>query len=100
MTTTSSPSLKCPGCGFTVFNRRYPKCERCKEPLPEGVSYSSEEVAALRVREDTHELARHAERRPLSPNGDTDLNWGHFGSSGGLPDGDCSSDSDACGSGE
>jgi hypothetical protein len=39
--------VSCPACGFPVFNRRYPKCERCKSDLPASMLYSEEERRAL-----------------------------------------------------
>jgi len=58
--TKDAPS--CPKCGFRVFNRRYPKCERCGAALPESIVYSAEELAALRERERKEELERQRER--------------------------------------
>lgn len=43
--------FKCPLCGFSVFNRRYPKCERCGELLPEGIAYTRQEITALRAQQ-------------------------------------------------
>ena len=37
----------CPACGFTVFNRRYPKCESCGVELPESLVYTAAERRAL-----------------------------------------------------
>jgi uncharacterized membrane protein YgcG len=39
--------MSCPACGFHVFNRRYPKCERCKSDLPASLVYSDQERRAL-----------------------------------------------------
>ena len=44
--------LSCPACGFRVFNRRYPKCERCKCTLPASLLLSEQERQALRKREE------------------------------------------------
>lgn len=69
---TSASPLKCPSCGFAVFNRRYPKCERCKADLPADIAYSRYEVAALQAREASEERARREhERAPASAGGDT-----------------------------
>ena len=38
----------CPACGFRVFNRRYPKCEKCGAPLPEAIVYTAAELATMR----------------------------------------------------
>ena len=37
----------CPACGFTVFNRRYAKCESCGVVLPPSLVYTAEERRAL-----------------------------------------------------
>jgi hypothetical protein len=95
-----APSLKCPSCGFAVFNRRYPKCERCGALLPSGMAYSSEEVAALRKREKAEEVARRAEAPRATPTGGDDASWLYFSSSGGSSDSGCSSDSGSCGGGD
>ncbi|HEY4079798.1 MAG TPA: hypothetical protein VGM81_03810 [Burkholderiaceae bacterium] len=29
-----APALCCPHCTFTIYNRRYPKCEHCGGALP------------------------------------------------------------------
>lgn len=39
--------MTCPECGFHVFNRRYPKCERCELDLPASLLYSKEERRAM-----------------------------------------------------
>jgi len=90
-------SLKCSSCGFSVFNRRYPKCERCGALLPQGVAYSSEEVAALRKREKGEEIARRADAKPPSPSGNDDTSWLYLSSSGGSSDGGGSFDGGSCG---
>jgi len=38
---------RCPYCGFTVFNPRYPKCEKCGEQLPESMVLSKEALTAV-----------------------------------------------------
>ena len=38
---------RCPACGFTVFNRLYPKCEGCGAELPEAMRHGAAERAAL-----------------------------------------------------
>ena len=43
--------MSCPACGFQVFNRRYPKCERCDSYLPASLVYSDQERQALLQRE-------------------------------------------------
>ena|SRR5450432_2343673 len=39
--------MTCPACGFQVFNRRYPRCERCESDLPASLLYSKDELRAL-----------------------------------------------------
>lgn len=66
----------CPECGFTVFNRRYPKCERCGVALPAGLAYTKEEVAAKQVREKAEDEARREqERRASRPADSWDSAW-------------------------
>ena len=78
----SAVDLSCPTCGFRVFNRRYPKCERCKSALPASLLLSEQERQALRKREEDElnsELERsrirrsratgHASAREGSPSG-------------------------------
>lgn len=48
----------CPDCGFAVFNRRHPKCERCGAALPETIAYTAAEIDALRTQERADEDAR------------------------------------------
>ena len=40
--------LSCSRCGFRVYNRRYPKCERCGCALPASLLLSDQERQALR----------------------------------------------------
>jgi hypothetical protein len=95
-----TPNLKCSSCGFAVFNRRYPKCERCRALLPEGVAYSSEEVAALRKREKAEKLARRAEAERSWSEGSDDATWLYSSLSGGSLDSGSSSDGGSCGGGD
>lgn len=48
---TKLAEMSCPVCGFRVFNRRYPKCERCASDLPAWLVYSDRERRALLERE-------------------------------------------------
>jgi hypothetical protein len=43
----SNAKWSCRGCGFHVFNRRYPRCESCGIPLPESLMLSSAELEVL-----------------------------------------------------
>ncbi len=55
---------RCPICSFTVFNRRYPKCESCGAELPKTLLYSQAEREELRKSEAEqleHELERQRE---------------------------------------
>ncbi len=44
---TTTTDFSCPACGFRVFNRRYPKCERCRTALPTSLLLSEQERQAL-----------------------------------------------------
>jgi hypothetical protein len=55
---------RCPKCSFTVFNRRYPKCESCGAELSPELLYSDTEREALRkseLAELEHEMERQRE---------------------------------------
>jgi len=39
--------LSCPRCGFRIYNRRYPKCERCGVALPTPLVFSEQDRQAL-----------------------------------------------------
>lgn len=45
--TSQAIRMSCPACGFRVFNRRYPRCERCGSELPASLLYSDEERRAI-----------------------------------------------------
>jgi hypothetical protein len=65
-TITRSLRPTCPACGFAVFNRRYPKCEKCKAELPASIVYTSTEIAGMREKEradDDERARRRAEAR-------------------------------------
>lgn len=66
-TTAQSERLRCPACGFRVFNRRVRYCESCKAALPEAFQYTVEQEAfiqadAAQIEKMRHELAQEAER--------------------------------------
>nr|WP_315209668.1 hypothetical protein [uncultured Albidiferax sp.] len=54
----------CPACGFTVFNRRHPRCESCHAELPPGCVYSAAELTALRAHEAQADAHTSAPTRP------------------------------------
>ena len=48
----------CPECGFTIYNRRFPKCESCNAVLPETLVYSAAERFALQHEEEERSLEK------------------------------------------
>ena len=48
---TEQSAPKCPHCGFTVYNKRYPKCERCGNELPSDMVISRKELKETLERE-------------------------------------------------
>ena len=53
------PDPTCPHCGFRIFNRRFPKCERCHMALPDTHVYSAtERRAILHLEREEEERAR------------------------------------------
>ena len=52
----------CPDCGFRIFNRRYPRCERCGKALPKELIYSTEELSAMFAQEEREAETRQRER--------------------------------------
>ena len=54
--------FQCPSCGFTIFNRRYPKCERCGLPIPDTFKYSNEQIQEITEASFATTLARIAEQ--------------------------------------
>ncbi len=59
---TRSLRPACPACGFPVFNRRYPRCEKCQAVLPEQIVYTPAEIVALREKEHLEDQARERRR--------------------------------------
>lgn len=95
---SSSPAAPaCPKCGFIVFNRRFPKCESCGEPLPPSLVLSTEERDLLLEEEERKAEAAQQEAAKqqrhsrsidvgvLGPLGD----GGSGGGDGGGSDGGC-----------
>ncbi len=74
--TNVPPRFRCPACGFAVFNRRVPHCERCHVALPPSLLFDAEDLQRLEdeaqrlqrvrddlAREDEAEQARRRHRR-------------------------------------
>jgi hypothetical protein len=62
--TLQSSSPKCPHCEFTVFNNRYPKCEKCGIQLPESMVLTKEELNAVLTRERAEAEAAALAKKP------------------------------------
>lgn len=81
-----SNALACAACGFRIFNRRFPRCEACREPLPPALLYSKEELEALRAKEALEDAARQrkqAEAREARKKLREDGGTGYLGFDGG-----------------
>lgn len=77
---TSRP--KCPECGFSIFNRRFAKCESCGAQLPSSIVYTADELKALAEKDKVdEETQKKALARLKSGTKDNSLSWG--GDSGG-----------------
>jgi hypothetical protein len=54
---------KCPECGFSIFNRRFAKCESCGAQLPTSIVYTADELKALtekdKADDEAQQKARH-----------------------------------------
>ena len=66
--------LICPGCGFQVFNRRYPRCEACGNLLPKSLVLSASERAELQKKEAQEERGKQLSK----PRGSTAGGGGDF----------------------
>jgi ribosomal protein L37AE/L43A len=72
-----SAPFRCPACGFTVFNRRVKRCEKCGEALPPGFGYNerdltliaAEEARVARVRDALQRDRDEEERKRLQRQG-------------------------------
>jgi hypothetical protein len=53
-----SPRPKCPECGFSIFNRRFAKCESCGALLPTSIVYTADELKALAEKDKADEEAQ------------------------------------------
>lgn len=49
---------KCPACGFSIFNRRFAKCESCGVQLPTSIVYTADELKALAEKDKADEAAQ------------------------------------------
>jgi hypothetical protein len=58
ITPTRSIRPKCPECGFSVFNRRFAKCESCGALLPTSIAYSADELKVIRENDRAEEARR------------------------------------------
>lgn len=84
--TTPARSIrpKCPECGFSIFNRRFAKCESCGAQLPTSIVYTADELKALTEKDKTdEETQKKALARLKSGANDNNSHWGG-GSSDGI----------------
>ena len=49
---------KCPACGFSIFNRRFAKCESCGARLPASIVYTADELKGLAEKDKADEAAQ------------------------------------------
>jgi hypothetical protein len=84
--TTPARSIrpKCPECGFSIFNRRFAKCESCGAQLPISIIYTENELKLLRKNEKAEEEAGQIARARLSRDSDGGLFTGDGGWSDGV----------------
>lgn len=57
-----STKPKCPECGFSIFNRRFAKCESCGAQLPTSIVYTADELKALGTKDKADEEANQKAR--------------------------------------
>ena len=48
----------CPACGFSIFNRRFAKCESCGAQLPISIVYTADELKTLAEKDKIDEAAQ------------------------------------------
>jgi hypothetical protein len=87
-TPTRSIRPKCPECGFSIFNRRFAKCESCGALLPTSIVYSHEELAIFREQERIQEEAKQKARTRQQASNDSGVGFAGGGDWGGTSDGD------------
>jgi hypothetical protein len=84
---------RCPSCGASISNRRYPKCEFCGEGLPESIAFTAEERRGLQQADDEAERVR-ADARAKDKGSRADGGFGGFEAGGGADGGDAGSGGD------
>lgn len=92
VTASFDMKLSCQVCGFTVFNRRYPKCESCGAVLAAGLAMTPEErSAALEADRIESEHAAREKKREAHAAGSGDGGYIDVsaGGDGGGGDGGC-----------
>ena len=83
-TPVRSTRPKCPECGFSIFNRRFAKCESCGVLLPTSIVYTADELKVLAEKDKADEEAqKKALARLKSGTKDNNLSWGGDSSGGG-----------------
>lgn len=65
-----SPRPKCPECGFSIFNRRFAKCESCGVLLPTSIVYTADELKVLAEKDKADEEAQKKALARLKSNKD------------------------------
>jgi hypothetical protein len=79
---------KCPECGFSIFNRRFAKCESCGALLPTSIVYSDEELAIFREKERAEEEAAQKARIREQTSNDSGVGFAGGGDWSGASGGD------------
>ena len=67
---------KCPECGFSIFNRRFAKCESCGAQLPTSIVYTADELKTLAEKDIADEVAQKRALARLKPGAEDNLSWG------------------------
>ena len=75
-TPTRSIRPKCPECGFSIFNRRFAKCESCGALLPTSIVYTADELKALTEKDKAGDEARQkARHKQQTGSGSSNSDW-------------------------